>query len=313
MRAFAIDQFGTPGTVRDLPTPEPADGEILVRVRAAGLNAMDAGVLAGYLKDYMEHRFPLVPGSDASGVVERVGPGVDGLTVGDDVIVDARKPFLGAGTVAEFVVVPSAAAVRKPDTIDHPQAAALPLAGSAALSAVEAFDPRAGETVVVIGATGGVGSYATQLLTGRGARVIAVTRTEHAEYARSLGAADVIDYTTGNAVGQIRSRHGADLAGILDFVGDKDFVNELADLVRSGGRVVSTAGGADAGGLADLGLSGMAANAASPDRLGEWIRLVDEQAIRTPTITTFSLSQASDAIEQQAARHVGGKLVILVD
>lgn len=313
MRAFAIDQFGDPGSIHDLPTPAPADGEILVRVHAAGLNGMDAGVAAGYMKDYMEHRFPLVPGSDASGVVESVGSGVDGLTAGDEVIVDARKAFLGAGTVADFVVARADAAVRKPTTIDHAQAAALPLAGLAALAAVEAVDPQSAETIVVIGATGGVGSFATQLIVGRGARVIAVTRPEHADYARSLGATDAIDYTTGDTVEQIRSRHGGDLGGILDFSGDKDLVNGLAALLRSGGRVVSTAGGADVERLAHQGITGSAANAGGADRLGELIRLVADGTIRPPEVSTFSLSDAAEALGQQATRHVGGKLVILLD
>lgn len=313
MRAFAIDQFGDPGSVHDLPTPAPADGEILVRVRAAGLNGRDAGVAAGYMKDYMEHRFPLVPGSDASGLVESVGSGVDGLAAGDEVIVDARKPFVGAGTVADFVVVRADAAVRKPATIDHAQAAALPLAGLAALAAVEALDPQSAETIVIIGATGGVGSFATQLIVGRGARVIAVTRPEHADYARSLGAIDAIDYTTGDTLEQIRSRHGGDLGAILDFSGDKDLVNSLAVLLRSGGRVVSTAGGADVEGLAQQGITGSAANAGGADRLGELIRLVADGTIRAPKVTTFSLSDAAEALGQQATRHVDGKLVILLD
>ena len=85
MKAFAIDELGQPGSLHELPVPQPAEGEVRIRVAAAGLNPFDNSVLQGYLKDHMEHRFPLVPGMDASGTVEAVGDGVDGWTVGDEV------------------------------------------------------------------------------------------------------------------------------------------------------------------------------------------------------------------------------------
>lgn len=163
MRAFAVDEFGATGSVHELPVPDPGEDEVLVRVHAASVNVMDPIYTAGWIKDYMEHRFPLVPGIDVSGVVERVGAGVDGAAVGGEVYGVAAKPFVGAGTFAEYVALPSGAVAPKPQSLSHDSAAAVPHAGLTALAAVDAADPRPQQVVVLVGATGGVGSFVTQL------------------------------------------------------------------------------------------------------------------------------------------------------
>src|SRR5438874_12013738 len=116
MKAFAIDEFGRPGSVRDLPEPEPVHGEVRVRVAAAGLNPFDNAVLQGYLKDRMEHRFPLVPGMDASGTVDAVGEGVELWTADDEVFGSAGKMYLGEGTLAEYATVSAGTVARRPPT-----------------------------------------------------------------------------------------------------------------------------------------------------------------------------------------------------
>src|SRR5205809_3805612 len=126
MRAFAVDSFGATGSVRELPVPEPMEREVLVRVDAAGVNVMDPIFTGGWIKDYMEHRFPLVPGIDVSGVVEAIGPGVSAFKVGDEVFGISSKPFVGAGTFAEFAAVPAAGLARKPANLSREEAAALP-------------------------------------------------------------------------------------------------------------------------------------------------------------------------------------------
>jgi NADPH2:quinone reductase len=155
MRAFAVDEFGASGSIHQLSIPEPGPGEILVAVHAAGVNVMDPLYLAGVMKDYMEHRFPLVPGIDFAGVVERIGPEVDGFAVSDDVYGVAAKPFVGAGTFAESVAVAVDGAAPKPESLDFTQAVSVPHVGLTALAAVEAADPQPGQTIVVVGATGG--------------------------------------------------------------------------------------------------------------------------------------------------------------
>jgi NADPH:quinone reductase-like Zn-dependent oxidoreductase len=312
MRAYAIDEFGRPGSVRDLPTPEPKEGEVLLRVRAAGVNAFDAVVVNGYARDFMEHRFPLIPGLDASGVIEAVGPGVKGHAPGDEVYGVSHKPFQGEGAFAEFLTTPADALARKPSSVDHAGAAALPVAALTALSTIDATEPREGQAVVVLGATGGVGSYVTQLAGNRGARVAAVTRGENAEYARGLGASTVIDYTAGDLADLVQAVFPDGIDTLIDLVGDGTLVASLAALVRSGGRAVSAAGAVDESLLERFGLQGGPVNRAGLERLGELGRLVDDGQLRLPGIRTYSLDQAAEAIADQAARHVRGKLVLEV-
>src|SRR6266702_131268 len=117
MRAYAIDRLGEPGSVRELRAPDPGEGEVRVRVRVAGVNAFDAAVVQGLAKDYMEHRFPLIPGVDASGQIEATGPGVGDLTPGQDVYGVAEKSFIGQGTFAEYFTTPATAVTPKPPDI----------------------------------------------------------------------------------------------------------------------------------------------------------------------------------------------------
>src|SRR5206468_75354 len=207
MKAFAIDEFGQPGSLHDVPVPEPADGQVRVRVAAAGLNPFDNAVVQGYLKDRMEHRFPLVPGMDGSGTVEAVGPGVSDWAVGDEVFGSVGKPYLGEGTLAELTTVSAGTIARKPSSLEHATAAAIPTAGVTALNMADALGIGEGQTVVAIGATGGVGSYLVQLAAKRGARVVAVCSGDNAEYARRLGASDVVDYTAEDIAEAVRSRY----------------------------------------------------------------------------------------------------------
>ena len=300
MRAFAIDEFGKPGGVREAETPKPGKGEVLLRVRAASVNAFDVAVVNGFAKDYMEHRFPLIPGLDGSGEVAALGAGVDGVVVGDEVYGIAQKPYQGAGTYAEFQTFPAAGVTAKPSSLDHVGAAALPTAALTALSAVEAVDPREGRAVLIIGATGGVGSYATQFAAKRGARVLAVARGES------------IDYTLGHLVEQVRARVADGLDAIIDLSGNADEVASLLDLVRSGGFVVSAAGGVDDAALEAHGLRGGSVNRAGLDRLPDLTRLVGDKQLVLPATRTYPLEEAAEALAEQASRHVKGKIVLTI-
>ena len=312
MRAFGLQEFGTVGSLQELDVPEPAAGEVLVRLRAASLNAFDCSVVAGRAKDYMEHRFPLIPGLDGAGTIEALGADVSGFSVGDDIFGIAQKPFIGQGTLAEYGTFPTETIAAKPAAIEFGAAAALPTAGLTALSAIEALDPRDGQVVVVFGATGGVGSYAVQLAATSGAHVIAVTRNEYAEYARSLGAAEVIDYTAGDSVQQVRASFPEGIDGVLDFAGRPELVAAMADLVHSGGRVVSTIGAADHDELAKRGIEGINANRAGSERLTELAGLVENGRLRAPKLNVYPLDRAAAALAEQAERHVPGKIVIAI-
>lgn len=313
MRAFAIDGFGQVGSIRELPDPAPGEGEVLVRVRAAGVSTTDIAVIAGMLKDYFEHRFPLVPGIDASGIVERVGPGVDGYQEGDEVYGYVRRPVMGLGTLAERVALPVSGIERKPPSLSHEQASIIAHASLTAAAAVDAAAPGRGDRMVILGATGGVGSYATQLATAGGAHVIAVTLDDYAEYARALGAAEVIDYTATEPVEAIRERYPAGIDALIDLVGIPELSSGLAGLVHSGGRVVSVIMPPDVEGLAARGVEGiLASRMAAEHRFPELAAQIAQGDIKLPAIQTFSFEEVGAALELQATRHVKGKLAVVL-
>ena len=255
MRAFALEELGGPGSVVEVPVPETAEGQVRIRVAAAGLNPFDNAVIQGYLKDQMEHRFPLIPGMDASGTVEALGDGVTEWAIGDEVFGSVGKGHFGAGTFAEFATMSSGTIAGKPASVDHADAAGIPVAGVTALMMVEAASVADGDVLVAIGATGGVGGYLVQLAATRGARVLAISSTENGDYARTLGAAETVDYAAGDVVEAVRSFAPGGVDVIAEMHGGDDTAR-LAELIRSGGRVVSAVGGADEETLKARGIEG---------------------------------------------------------
>jgi NADPH2:quinone reductase len=313
MRAFALDAFGEAGSIRELPVPEPGEGELLVRVRAAGVGTTDLAVIAGWMAAYFEHTFPLVPGIDASGVVERVGPGVTEYRAGDEVFGYARGPVFGRGTFAAFTVLDVGAVQSRPASLTPEQAAVIAHASLTAVAAVDAAAPAQGHRVAILGATGGVGSYATQLVAEAGASVIAVTRGEYADYARSLGAADVIDYTQTQPADAVRASDPAGIDALIDLAGIPDLSSSMPALVRSGGRVVSVVLPPDTDGLAARGVTGLLAMRTTvEDRFPEIASRIVAGEIKLPAIKAFPFDEVAAALQLQATRHVMGKLVLVL-
>ena len=314
MKAFAIDDFGAPGSVRDLPVPEPVEGQLRLRVAAAGLNPFDVAVGHGYLKDQMEHRSPLVPGTDASGTVDALGEGVEGYAIGDEVFGSVGKSYLGEGTMAEFVTVSGGTVTRKPSSFDHTVAAAIPTAGVTALDMADALELSQGQTVIAVGATGGVGSYFVQLAARRGARVVAVCRGENADYARGLGATDVIDYEAGDVVDAIRSRYPDGIDAVADMHGDAERLARLGEHVPSGGHVASIVGAADtealgANGIEATNVAGRVTRASLEALSG----MLGAGEIVAPEIRAYPLAEAGEAMAAVATGHVRGKVVVTVE
>jgi NADPH:quinone reductase-like Zn-dependent oxidoreductase len=310
MRAFTVSEFGQPGSVQEQPVPQPDEGQILVRVRAAGVNAADVMVRAGYLKDYMEHRFPLIPGRDFAGTVEAVGPGVSDFAPGDEVFGTADKPYQGEGSYAEYATAFAQNVARRPEGVAVEQAAALPVAGGTALAALEALEASSGDTVAVIGAAGGVGGFVTAIGAARGLRVVAVTKGANAEYVRGLGAADVVDYTAGDIASQLRQQYPDGLAGIVDLYNDAQGAASLASVVRPGGRVVSTiAMGLDQA-LAGQPVTGHLVQAIV-DRPAELAELAAAGTLGAD-VEVLPLDQAADALDRQMSKQVRGKQVLAV-
>jgi NADPH2:quinone reductase len=313
MKAFGIDEFGQPGSLHELPVPEPAEGQVRVRVAVAGLNPFDNAVVQGYLKDRMEHRFPLVPGMDGSGIVDAIGSGVSAWSAGDDVFGSVGKSYLGEGTLAEFVTMSAGTIARKPSTVEHAIAAAIPTAGVTALNMVDALALGEGQTVVAIGATGGVGSYLVQLAARRGARVVAVCSGENADYARRLGAADVVDYAAEDIAEAVRSRYPDGIDAIADMHGDKEGLARLTELVRSGGHVASIVGAVDAEALGNRGIEATnVMGRVTTGSLEALLAMLVSGEIAAPEIRSVSLADAGEALAAVASHHVRGKIVVTV-
>jgi NADPH:quinone reductase-like Zn-dependent oxidoreductase len=311
MRAFIVPEFGDPGSVGDRPTPTAETGQLLVRVHAAGVNAMDPVFRGGSYKDYMEHRLPLTPGIDYAGTVEAVGPDVDGFAVGDEVFGEVGKAYAGEGSFAEYVTVAAPLAAKRPAGVSAEQAAALPRAGGTALAAIDALETSPGDTIAIIGAGGGVGSFVTQLAADRGLRVIAVTHAGAADYVRGLGAADVVDRSNDELADALRALAPDGLDGLVDLFHDAAALAPLASLVRPGGRVVSPiAMGIDQA-LADSPVSGHMVGAAA-DRVSELADLAAAGRLTVP-VEVLPLEQAADALDRLASKQVRGKLVLQVD
>lgn len=238
MFAITQDAFGGPEVLRPAETerPQPGPGEVLVRVRAVGVNPVDAATRAGYFSLITEP--PAVPGWDVAGVVEAVGADATRFAVGDAVFGLPRFPK-PAGTYAEYVTVPQNQLARTPAALTDAEAGALPLAGLTAWQAVvELGRVDAGDRVLIHGAVGGVGHLAVQLAKAREAHVIVTARAENHAFAKELGADEVIDYTSEDFEEAVGSGT-VDVA--IDLVGGAYGPRTLRT-VRPGGRLVTTVG-----------------------------------------------------------------------
>ena len=314
MRAIAEETFGGPIALRDLPIPEIGADEVLIHVRASGVNPFDWKVADGALKDQMKHRFPLILGFDGAGVIERVGADVTELAEGDEAYGYLFKPVIGDGTYAEYVGAPETIVAKKPVTVDFAEAEALPTPGLTAMDLVDAVDTREGETILIVGATGGVGSYATQLAARRGARVIATARRTNEALVRTLGAAETIDHTTEDLVDAVRMAHPGGIEAVVDVASDREALGRISTLVNEGGRLASSVYAADVEGLARRGI-GATNVSMQPDarRLGELSRMVDAGELSVRLDRTFPLEKAPEAFEERRTGHVRGKIVLLID
>src|SRR5215469_12535838 len=197
MKAVRIHEYGGVDVLRfeDAPRPEPGPGEVLVRVHAAGVNPVDWKVRAGYVKDWLKYKFPMIPGWDFSGVVEAAGSGVDGWRRGAEGY--ARPDLSRDGAYAEYIAVRGSEIAAKPQSMDHIHAAAIPLAALTAWQALfDAGGLTAGQRVLIHAAAGGVGHFAVQLAKWKGAFVAGTASARNHDFLRSLGVAQIIDYTS---------------------------------------------------------------------------------------------------------------------
>jgi NADPH:quinone reductase-like Zn-dependent oxidoreductase len=309
MKAVTLNAFDTPPALRDdLAAPTPAPNEVLVRVRASSVNPADNGIAAGMLKQMgLEYEFPVILGRDYAGVVEQVGPEVTRYAPGDEVFgfLLHANPTVHEGSWAELIAVPEDMFIgRAPEGVDLATAGAAPLAGIAAIMAIDALDLSQGDTALIVGATGGVGSLAVQLAARAGATVVAPALPEDEAYLRELGVSELLPRKDDLAAAA-RERHPDGFDAVLDLVNYAP--DAPAALAKEGGRVASPTGAAGEGPGRTMIMA-----APTPENLERLARLLDDGTLRVPIQATHELAQATDALAALPTTHTRGKLAIRV-
>ena len=305
MKAIRIHRFGGPETLacETLPVPAPGQDEIVVKVMAAGVNPVDFKIREGQFPLVKESQLPLVVGRDASGVVEACGPGAGALKRGDEVY--ALVGF-DRGTYAEYIIVKPGEAAIKPRTLDHVEAASVPLAGLTAWQGLFTHGRlQAGQRVLIHGGAGGVGHLAVQFARATGAHVITTVSTEDVEFARSLGADQVIDYRQEQ---------------FEETVGKVDLVFDLADghvqdrswtVLKPGSAFVSTLTEPSQERARQSGVRALRyTTQPNGGQLSEIARLIDAGQVRPHVEQVYPLTQAAAAEDHLENRHLQGKLVV---
>ncbi len=306
MRAFTLDAFEAEPALRDdIAEPEPDDGELLVRVNASSVNPVDAFIAAGALGGMIEHEFPVTLGRDFAGVVEQVGSAVTRFQAGDEVFgfLLHAYPTVHAGTWTELITVPEDLFVAtKPRSLDFAHAGAAPLAAVTAVAAFDALAPAPGETVLVVGATGGVGSFFVQLAAGAGANVIAPVLAEDHAYASALGVGSLIDRSE-DVAAAVREAQPDGVDAILDVASQTpDF-----SLLATGGRFASPIGAAGEG----PGRFNVMAEP-KPENLHRLAELLDAGSVRVPLEASQPLDRAGELLRALPTTHTRGKLGLTI-
>jgi NADPH:quinone reductase-like Zn-dependent oxidoreductase len=306
MKAVRMHAYGGPEVLvyEDAPRPKAGAGEALIRVHAAGVNPLDWKVRGGYMKG--RNRLPLIPGWDVSGVVEEVGAGVDDVKKGDAVY--GLLDFARDGTYAEYVAAKSAILAPKPTSLDHVNAAAVPLDALVAWQSMfDVADLAEGQTVLIHGAAGGVGHYTVQLAKWKGAKVIGTASAKNEDFLRELGADETIDYHKTRFEDVVRD---ADV--VLDTVGG-DTQQRSWQVLKKGGILISTVGISAPENEAKYGVRSVSFQVRPDgDELRHIAALIDAGKMRPVVSAVLPLKDAARAQEQSQTGHVRGKLVLKV-
>ncbi|MFD3802942.1 NADP-dependent oxidoreductase [Streptomyces sp. NPDC058619] len=305
MRAIAYETYGGTEVLAEtrLPVPKVGPGEVLVRVKYAGVNPVDWKIMSGGLDALMNVVYPVVPGWDVAGTVERVGIDTPEYAEGDEVMAYARKDYVHGGTFAEFVTVPVRALAHKPASLGWAEAAGLPLAGLTAYQVLTRLGTGAGDTVLIHGAAGGVGSLGVQIARALGARVIGTASPRNHDRVRALGA-EPVAYGDGLA-DRVRALAPEGATVVADFVGG--VLSVTREVLHDDGRHASIADPTVTG----SGGEWMWVRPVGTD-LAELARLADAGKLEVTVAETFPLAETAAAFALSQDGHTAGKIVIEV-
>lgn len=308
MKAIIIEAYGDIGQFKEaeLPEPEISANEVLVEVRAVGVNPIDWKIRAGYLQDYLPFDLPIVFGWDVSGVVKRVGALVTDFSAGDEVLAraDLKKP----GAFADLIAIEEAQLVKKPENMTFEEAAAIPLAGMTAWQMLyDKVNLKAGETVLIHGGAGGIGVFAVQLAKRSGAEVITTGSGRNKEFLAALGADQFIDYRQEDFQNAV-----AGVDAVVDLIGG-DVLERSYNVLKRGGRLVSVAGRPDQERAKKMGITVSYLNSKIKiDQLEELVELVStgELKVVLADVLPFTLDGVRQAHVLSENGHAPGKIIV---
>ena len=309
MKAVRIHGYGGPEVLKyeDAPRPEPAEGEVLVKVHAAGVNPVDWKIRAGYMRGFRDYPMPFILGWDFSGTIDQLGPGVaPSWQSGDEVY---ARPDLGLnGTYAEYIAVRASEIQHKPKSLDHVHSAAIPLAALTAWQAIfDAGQLQAGQRILIHAAAGGVGTFAVQLAHWKGAYVIGTASKVNHDFIKELGADEVIDYQASRFEDAVR---GVDV--VLDTMAGETRGRSW-QVLKKGGILVSILGQPSPEDAARYGVrAGGIFVQPNPAQLAELAKLADTGKMRPIIDTVLPLAEAARAHEMNQTQHTRGKIVLRV-
>ena len=306
MKAIVIHEYGGPEVLKyeDIPQPEPKDDQLLIRIIAAGVNPVDGMIRSGMFNG--NRAFPIILGGDVAGVVEKIGSRITKFKVGDPVF--AYVSLDNSGGYAQYALVREREAAPKPKALTYVEAAAVPIVAITAWQAlVDTAKLSAGQTVLIHGGSGGVGSFAIQIAKARGAKVVATASTANQDFLKQLGADVAVDYTK-----QKFEDVAKDVDVVLDSIG-RDTLARSYGVVKKGGIVVSLVARPKESELEKHGIRGSGLNAEpNSEELAEISKLIDDRKMKVIVSRTFPLSDAMKAQEKVATGHTRGKIVLKI-
>lgn len=304
MKAVRINGYNAAPSIEDIAEPIPAVGEVLVRVKAAGLNPLDVKLHRGYMDQFFPLQFPYTLGTDLAGSIEEIGPDVAGWSIGDEIV--ARTDPTAGGALAEYVVVPASYLASAPSSASLDDAAGIPTAAGTAWQALfESVNLTRGQSVLIHAGAGGVGSFAIQFARHAGARVSATASGDGVSIARKLGADKVIDYRSADFTQSV-----TDADVVLDTIGG-DTQQQSYGVLRVGGTLLATAMPPDeALAKAHRVAAGFVFHASDGERLRRVVEAIDQSDLTVLIDRKVPMDRFAEAFAHQASGRARGKIIV---